>query len=92
MKKTSINYNGDIYIIKSKYDYDLYEVKLNKDKEIERLNNIINELEKELEYRISYGEDEETETYRLMTLEDKIILEKLQELKGDGSNDSKRYV
>ena len=55
--------------------------------EIERLNNIINELEEELEYRISYGEDEETETYRLMTLEDKIILEKLQELKGDGSND-----
>ncbi len=59
-----------------------YSNEKEKDKEIERLNNIINELEEELEYRISYGEDEEGETYRLMTLEDKIILEKLKELKG----------
>ena len=45
-KETSIKYNGDTYIVKSQYDYDSYELRLNKDKEIERLNNVINELEK----------------------------------------------
>ena len=34
MKEILTNYNGDTYIIKSKYDYDLYAIKLNKDKEL----------------------------------------------------------
>jgi flagellin-specific chaperone FliS len=53
-----------------------------KDKEIERLNNIINELEKELKDRIKNVPDTMAEVY-----EDKSILHKLQELKGDCSNE-----
>lgn len=43
-KETTIKYNGDTYIVKSQYDYDLYELRLNKDKEIERLNKEIETL------------------------------------------------
>lgn len=45
--------------------------------EIERLNNIINELEKELKNRIKNVPDTMVEVY-----EDESILNKLQELKG----------
>ena len=45
--------------------------------EIERLNNIINELEKELKDRIKNVPETMSEVY-----EDKSILHKLQELKG----------
>lgn len=51
-----------------------------KDKEIERLNNIINELEKYLNEQIQKSWEIEEQCY-----ED--IESKLQELKGDGSNE-----
>ena len=64
------DYNGELAkIFKEKY--------INKDKEIERLNNIINELEKELRDRIKNVPDTMAEVY-----EDKSILYKLQKLKG----------
>ena len=63
-----------------------------KDKEIERLNNIINELEKwlEQEYAVvkanSLQEPNNPEWY-IKWNERKNTLDKLQELKGDGSNE-----
>ena len=57
-----------------------------KDKEIERLNNIINELERHLEQQWLEWKDCETDV-RFMANEDKCILEKLRELKGDSSNE-----
>ena len=50
---------------------------IEQDKEIKKLNNIINELEKELKDRIKNVPDTMAEVY-----EDKSILYKLQELKG----------
>ena len=59
------DYNGELAkIFEEKY--------INKDKEIERLNNIINELEEEISRHIALCTD--------ITLND--ILDKLQELKG----------
>ena len=67
-----------------------------KDKEIERLNNIINELEKDLiEYFKKEYPDRKLEDYNLeyCTYDYAlVILGKLQELKGDGSNECKRNV
>lgn len=57
-----------------------------KDKEIERLNNIIDELEKYLEQEIIVFQDEYDEFTKAQVQEDKIILEKLKELK-EGDND-----
>ena len=63
-----------------------------KDKEIERLNNIINELEEwlEQEYEVvkanSIQEPNNSEWY-IKWNERKNTLDKLQELKGDGSNE-----
>lgn len=55
-----------------------------KDKEIERLNNIINELEKWLDDRqnssVFYEEYENADVYG-------IVLDKLQELKGSNNNE-----
>ena len=55
----------------------------NKDKEIERLNNIINELEKWLKYEINKSGFEQ-DYEKKSCYED--IFEELQELKGDESN------
>ena len=49
------------------------------EKEIDRLNNIINELEKWLEER-TYGMNE-IHTYKIGALEDEVILNKLKALK-----------
>ena len=61
-----------------------------KDKEIERLNNIINELEKICETRLNIFEqmtdeqrEEQLDKYKLYDT----FLSKIQELKGDSSND-----
>lgn len=70
-------YQSDDYF---KQRNDLYIENQNKGKEIERLNNIINELEKWLEEDLK-------EVYRDAGYRHKLILEvqdKLQELKGDG--------
>ena len=48
-KETTIQHNGDTYIIKSKYDYDLYEAKHNRDIEIKKLKRIIKELKRDIE-------------------------------------------
>ena len=61
----------------------LYNLILEKDKEIERLNNIINKLERHLEQQWLEWKDCETDV-RFMANEDKCILEKLRELKGSG--------
>ena len=50
--------------------------------EIERLNNIINELEKELEERYLDFKDSECEEVRTTAYEDISILQKIKELKG----------
>lgn len=51
------------------------------EKEIDRLNNLITELEKWLEER-TYGMNE-IHTYKIGALEDEVILNKLKELKED---------
>lgn len=48
-KEITIQHNGDTYIIKSKYDYDLYEAKHNRDKKIKKLKRVIKELERDIE-------------------------------------------
>ena len=62
-------------------DYVLFKDYLELDKEIERLNNIINELEKYIKescWKDSWGVD---------TIYVNALLNKLQELKGDSSNE-----
>lgn len=64
-----------------------------KDKEIERLNNIINELEKEIENRLmnipdDICDDETKEIKRTTKIAVyQVVLGKLKELKGDSSNE-----
>jgi len=64
-------------------DYNiLIKDNLKKDKEIERLNNIIDELEKYLEQQWLEWKDDSNDEIVAMAKEDKIILDKLKELKG----------
>ena len=56
-------------------------------KEIERLNNIINELEKYIEESYKYNSKCLSTIFEARAFEDNKILDKLQELKGDGSNE-----
>ena len=66
-----------------------------KDKEIERLNNIINEFENRLKRRIKAYEDRQalgkgyelTNVMEIQLTIDRKYLKELQELKGDGSNE-----
>ena len=67
--------------------FDLFNDNKEKDKEIERLNNIINELEEELEREIKFGKtiSKEADNYNSSldirhTLEK--VFERLKELKG----------
>lgn len=70
------NKTGKIY-------YSEFEIIEEKNKEIERLNNIINELEKWIkEDNICF----ETQFYMGRCVNFQCILDKLQELKGSGSN------
>ena len=74
-------------IIMTKEDYDrnveqLLLEKINAEQEIERLNNIINELRKYISSEY-YCFDNESLEFKIA----KDILNKLQELKGDGSNE-----
>jgi len=55
------------------------------DKEIARLNNVINELENYLIERIEYNDGSELQDYLVNTYS--IIYSVLQELKGDSSNE-----
>lgn len=71
-------------LVLSPEHYEEYKDTLNKqleekDKELDRLNNIIDELEKWLEER-TYGMNE-IHTYKIGALEDEVILNKLKELK-----------
>lgn len=83
--KYSINYkdkNDSVYTIKF---YSMQKQIDEKDKEIERLNNIINELENDLKrYDLEYLH--ETGEHQLAdAIED--ILDKLKELKESGNNE-----
>jgi len=51
------------------------------EKEIDRLNNIINELEKHLNQEILEWKDNNDDWIKAQVQEDKIILDKLKELK-----------
>lgn len=66
------NKTGKIY-------HSEFEIIEEKNKEINRLNNIINKLEKWLEER-TYGMNE-IHTYKIGALEDEVILNKLKALK-----------
>ena len=66
------NKTGKIY-------HSEFEIIEEKNKEINRLNNIIDELEKWLEER-TYGMNE-IHTYKIGALEDEVILNKLKALK-----------
>ena len=59
-----------------------------KDKEIERLNNIINELEKCFEKTWQNYKDSDSENLYAIAIENKNYLDKLQELKGSVNNES----
>lgn len=52
-----------------------------KDKEIDRLNNIINELEEIINYEIQEWKDTDDELMKARVQEDKHILEVIEELK-----------
>lgn len=78
LHKYSINYkdkNDSVYAIKF---YSMQKQIDEKDKEIERLNNIINELE-------NYFKEKDNDGYEKLYVED--ILYKLKELKESGDND-----
>ena len=63
--------------------------KLHLENEIERLNNIINEFEEELERESNMKEEDtclEHNTFIDIRNTLKTVLKRLQELKGDGSN------
>ena len=62
-------------------DYADYE-----HRELIRLNTIINELERHLEQQYLEWKDDSNDEICAMADEDKCILEKLRELKGDSSN------
>ena len=79
-------FDNNIHSIVEEYSKMLFKEKdqiltqriiMKQEEEIERLNNIINELEKELKNRIKNVPDTMAEVY-----EDESILYKLQELKG----------
>lgn len=57
------------------------------EKDNERLNNIINELEKYIEESYKYNSKCLSTIFEARAFEDNKILDKLQELKGDGSNE-----
>ena len=71
-------------LIYSKEDLDLIlTLELEeRDKEIERLNNIINELEKYIEESYKYNSKCLSTIFEARAFEDNKILDKLQELKG----------
>ena len=74
-----------IIMTKEDYDRNVEQLLLDKCKaelEVERLNNIINELEKELEERYLDFKDSECEEVRTIAYEDISILQKIKELKG----------
>ena len=56
-------------------------------KEIERLNNIINELEKWLKSKIDYFDKTAKDTILHEQMAIRVIYDYLQELKGDSSNE-----
>lgn len=64
-----------------KHIANLISQDIEKDKEIERLNNIIEELEKKLEKTWLEYKDTESEDLYTIAFEDKNILDYLQELK-----------
>jgi hypothetical protein len=57
------------------------EMCLEKDKEIERLNNIINELEKYIEESYKYNSKCLSTMFEVRAVEDNKILDKIKELK-----------
>ena len=62
--------------------YEKMEIIEEQDKELERLNNVINELEKELKERYLDFKDSECEEIKASAYEDISILERLKKLKG----------
>ena len=80
----AINENGKLYYTEQ-FVKELSQESIEKDKEIDRLNNIINELEKYLNQEIiewQYASDLWT---KAQVQEDRIVLNKLKELK-EGNN------
>lgn len=62
--------------------YETKKIIKQKDKEIKRLNNIINELEKHLHQEILEWQDTDDVFIKAQVQEDRIILDYLKELKG----------
>ena len=92
MKIIDISNCSDEIIV---YINDLQKYIGEKDKEIERLNNIINELEEWLEESIEKHTDDyldwkyDKNVYLAGSEKLQNVFDKLQELKGDGSNEYK---
>ena len=75
-----------IIMTKEDYDRNVEQLLLDKCKaelEVERLNNIINELEKYIEESYKYNSKCLSTIFEARAFEDNKILDKLQELKGD---------
>ena len=72
---------------------DLFHIIMNNDKEIERLNNIINELENIINKMMYEGYVDGFTSYYATTehsefgVRGKLLLDKIHKLKGDGSNE-----
>ena len=78
-------------IIMTKEDYDknveqLLVEKLELEQELQRKDNIINELKKYLEYEIEEWKDVENEWGKIRTSEDENILDKIKELEESNEN------
>lgn len=96
MSKDKIEVNMNIYdipILVEQLEKANKEIE-EKDKEIERLNNIINEFEKEFEWQLKkqididkFAEEQGFLNYNPVKLMVEHFKNKLQELKGDDKND-----
>lgn len=90
IKNVLKDYDKDVIINQYWYDYNQIwkyaKIIQDEHEEIERLNNIINELESYLEQQWLEWKDNSSDEISAMANEDKCILDKLKELKG-GFND-----
>ena len=84
--KLALGYIAGVNLVLSPEYYEEYKGTLNKqieekDKEIDRLNNIISELERHLNQEILEWQDISDLWTKAQVQEDRIILDKLKELK-----------
>lgn len=81
----AFRYAKQLNLIEEYIDYD--DLLFEKDNEIERLNNILNELKEYLKLEIAEWQDVDNISTRARVEEDKDILDKIKELENSGSDE-----